>query len=77
VKQRHCLFAHTPTMYPGGYYPPYVNLSEEGGELVLTVRSERKADGHCGDSATMHLSREVAENLRQALAGHLMPAERT
>lgn len=68
------LFAFTPAKYPGGYYPPYVNLSVQDGELILVVRSAINPDGTCGPQAKTTLPLDQARKLLTALAVHVVEA---
>ncbi len=59
------LFAHTPA---NPDYPPYINLSKgDDGTYTVTVRSPRKTDGSCGDSAAIVLDATQIADLRLAL----------
>lgn len=60
------LGAFTP---PGADYPPYVNLSEKDGAVVVTVREARRYNGDCGQTVSMALPRDEAITLlREALS---------
>lgn len=64
---QHCIYANTA---PGCNYPSYVSVntdSENPNEVVLTVRSEIKTDGACGETAAHKMGaaefREFARRL--------------
>jgi len=53
---RRLIAAHTG---PASPYPGYVNVSEEpDGTIAVTVRSDRKPDGSCGDIAVTRMTRD-------------------
>jgi hypothetical protein len=54
IEARQLLAAWTPTTYTGPY-PPYVNVSQAEGGIVLTVRGETKVDGSAGDTVTVDI----------------------
>lgn len=43
---------------PGSDYPEYISVNEtdDPDKFTITVRSPRKADGTCGDAATITLT---------------------
>lgn len=47
------LFAYTP---PGMFYPPYISVNQEDGVVEFIIRSAAKADGTCGETASIKLS---------------------
>ena len=64
---RELLGAHTPSVYP---YPPYIKISREGGEVVVTLReaafpilSGRTLEARFSEDAFRALWREVGDNL--------------
>lgn len=68
--ERRNIAAFTP---PGATYPPYVSINDTGTladrsaeGVEITVRSPAKADGSCGECASIKLSRaEFALLMRQ------------
>lgn len=50
---RNNLFAHTVL---GVNYPSFISVNEEDGIVEITVRSTAKADGTCGETASIKLS---------------------
>ena len=59
------VFAYTP---PGSEYPPFVNLSELNGELVLTMRSPNRSGGQ--DHTLMDLPEDQALILARSILRH-------
>lgn len=49
------LEAWTPTEYEG-HYPPYVNVSQVGTMIRLTVRGPTKDDGACGEAVAVEMN---------------------
>jgi len=50
------IHAYTAT---GGNYPEYLSVNvNEDNTVEITVRSPKKADGSCGDTATIKLTAE-------------------
>lgn len=60
--KRECLYAFTEVHTHA--YPGYVNLSDENGEAVLTLRT---SDGTGSQSATLALDASVALKLADAI----------
>ena len=75
MAQPRCVFAFTPD---DPVYPPYVNLSDVDGKLVLTVRGEKKPPTDdrsyeaCGETVSMTLPEDQALQLAHALRMELM-----
>jgi hypothetical protein len=59
---RENLFAYTT---PGSFYPSFLSINrEENGNVSVTVRSEAKEDGRCGDTAVIELSPQQWNSVR-------------
>lgn len=63
------LAEHTPHLYEG-YYPPYVNITQVGSMVRVTVRGVTKDDGSCGDTAIIECNvwnlNEIAKAFKKA-----------
>jgi len=62
------IFAYTA---PGGNYPEYVSINvdndKDGNQVTLTVRSQAKSDGSCGDTVSIALTPEQLYKLAYTL----------
>lgn len=57
------IYAYTPA---GSNYPPYVSINlatDNGDEVEITVRSEAKENGSCGDTASIKMSSSQFQKL--------------
>jgi hypothetical protein len=58
---RKCLSAYTPsTGYK--YYPPYLNISIEGEQIIVTVRAREDEEG-CGKTVSMEIPKEIFQEM--------------
>jgi hypothetical protein len=66
------MFAYTA---PGADYPEYISVNRRQGDgmIEITVRSPKKADGSCGDTASIVLHRGQLGGLFYALRDELTP----
>jgi hypothetical protein len=67
---RKCYAAHTR---PGSSYPPYINISGEGNEFTIVIRSAPDRFGACGRDAVIVLGpnefRKFVEELNASMKG--------
>lgn len=53
--------AYTPTEY-SGHYPPYLNITFDGDNAVVTVRGPTKTDGSVGDEVSITVPRRLLQS---------------
>lgn len=53
--ERKCLAAWTPS---DASYPPYVNISAEGDDVIITLRAAKNEDGSCGQTVSVPMPRD-------------------
>lgn len=63
---RKLLAAWTPTVYKGSY-PPYVNVTQVGTRVEITIRGPVKKDGTVGDSIMVEVNSWTCEWIGKVL----------